>query len=148
MRKIYAVFALGLACSFMVESAVAKKPQKASPIASGIYSNVSESEETGDRGGVEFRLTAEAKPAYVEAVVCEAECHGEGRYYARPTANGFAFTWKSPRFPDDPPIEFHVTKEKNRYWIEGVNGGWERSQLKRVKKPLGLIGVYDWANPQ
>ncbi len=148
MRKAYAALAIGLACIVIVQSAVAKKPKDPSPIASGIYSSVFESEETGDRGGVEFRLTAEAKPAYVEAVVCEAECDGEGRYYIRPTTNGFAFTWKSPRFPDDPPIEFRVSKEKNGYWIQGVNGGWDRMQIKRVNKPLGLIGVYDWANPQ
>ena len=117
------------------------------PIASGIYSNVTESEETGDRGGVEFRFYGNANPAYVEAVVCEAECTGEGRYYVRPAANGFTFSWKSPRYPDETPIEFVVTKKNNGYWIEGKNGQWGRSKLKLLKKPFGLLGVYKWAKP-
>jgi hypothetical protein len=147
MSKLLALMFIGLMGSASAQSSVAKKPQMLSQIESGIYSNVRESEETGDRGGVEFRLYAEAKPAYVEAVVCEAECNGEGRYYVRPTANGFAFTWKSSRYPDESSIEFLVSKEKGRYWIEGVNGGWERSKLALKKKPLGMLGVYDWAIP-
>jgi hypothetical protein len=147
MRKLLASLFIGLMSSASAQASVAKKSQMLFPIASGIYSNVRESEETGDRGGVEFRLYAEAKPAYVEAVVCESECNGEGRYYVRPKANGFAFTWKSSRYPEESSIEFLVSKEKGRYWIEGVNGGWERSRLSLKKKPLGMLGVYDWAIP-
>ncbi len=92
MRKLLASVFLGLLCSIALQGAIAKKPKMSKSVASGIYSSVYESEETGDRSGVEFRLYAEAKPAYVEAVVCESECNGEGKYYVRPNAKGFEFT--------------------------------------------------------
>jgi hypothetical protein len=135
----FIVLAFGLA-----QTVFATQPKPGPAIPSGIYSSVTESEETGDRGGIELRLYAEAKPAYVEAVVCQSECDGAGRYYTRPNRQGFAFTWKNPRFPDDLPIEFQVWKSKDGVWIEGTNGQWDREKLKRVKKPLGLHG-YDRA---
>jgi hypothetical protein len=147
MHKILASVFMGLLCCVGAQNANAKKVQMNSTIASGIYSNVFESPESGDRGGIEFRLYSEASPAYVEAVVCESECNGEGRYYLRPTINGFVFTWSSSRHPNDAPIEFRVSKEKNGIWIEGANGQWERNKLKLRKKPFGLLGAYEWARP-
>jgi hypothetical protein len=131
----FIVLAFGLA-----QTVFATQPKPGPAIPSGIYSSVTESEETGDRGGIELRLYAEAKPAYVEAVVCQSECDGEGRYYISPNRQGFTFTWKNPRFPEQPPIEFQVWRSKKDVWIQGVNGDWGREKLKRVKKPLGLYG--------
>jgi hypothetical protein len=121
-------------------SADARKPAPLQKIASGLYGNVWESEESGDRGGIEIRLFAEAKKPYVEAVVCESECNGEGRYYIRPTEKGFAFTWKNPRFKEDDPITFQVWKSGNSIWIEGMEDRWTKSELKPLRKPLGLYG--------
>jgi hypothetical protein len=147
MRKIYVLLILSFIGSAFVQTAYAKKRHPAFSIPSGIYSNVTESEESGDRGGVEFRFYADTKPAYVEAVVCESECNGEGRYYVTPTTNGFSFIWKTKRYPEDSSIEFYVSKENDGYWIAGADEQWERRPLNRVKKPLGLLGVYKWAKP-
>lgn len=122
------------------QSAHATKPKLGAEIPSGIYSNVRESEETGDRGGIEFRLFAQANPAYVQAVVCESECNGTGKYYINPNKDGFSFTWTNPRFPEQVPIEFQVWKAKNTVWIVGKDGAWVKEKVTRVKKPLGLYG--------
>ncbi len=142
-----AVILLGLAFAFPVRSANAQLGPIPITIPSGIYSNVTESKETGDRGGIELRLYSGIKNEYVEAVVCEAECNGEGRYPIRRVSNGFVFSWKSSRYPDDGTIDFKVTKEKDGIWIEGLNGAWTRSKLKQRKKPFGMTGVYKWAKP-
>jgi hypothetical protein len=131
---------LFLAAAIFSQSVYASQPKPGPKIPSGIYSSVRESKETGDRGGVEFRLYAEAKPAYVEAVVCEAECNGTGKYFIRPNKIGFTFTWTNPRFTDDDPIEFQVWKIKDSVWIVGKNERWIKERVKRVKKPLGLYG--------
>jgi hypothetical protein len=138
---------LGLVSIVAGHNAYAKTKPFIIALPSGIYSNVTESEETGDRGGIELRLYAEAKPAYVEAVVCESECDGNGRYYITPINNGFIFTWKNPRFPEDPAVTFKVWKDRKAVWIEGTEQQWERTKLKRISKPLGMIGVYKWAKP-
>ena len=125
----------------------ARKAVPVQKIASGLYGNVVESEETGDRGGIEIRLFAEADKPYVEAVVCESECSGEGRYYIRPTDKGFAFTWRNPQFTDSSEIIFEVWKSGETVWIEGNDGHWMREKLKPLKKPLGLYG-YSRKNPK
>ncbi|MFC4291889.1 hypothetical protein ACFOWX_05615 [Sphingorhabdus arenilitoris] len=137
-----------LGCLAVSSSAVLAKPKPGPQIGgihSGIYSSVSESEQTGDRGGVEFRLYAEAARPYVDAVLCESECNGGERYYVRPTADGFRFTWKNPRRPSDDPVTFRVWKVKRTVWIQGENNSWMKEKLSLLKEPFGLLGVYDWA---
>lgn len=141
---------LALACMLAPTSVANAKPKAALPlggIPSGIYSSVTESEETGDRGGIEFRLYTDATRPYVEAVVCESECNGGERYYLTPTPDGFRFTWKNPRFAEDNPVTFRVWKKKRDVWIVGENEAWMKEKLKRLKQPLGLLGAYDWAQP-
>lgn len=147
MHRAIIFVSLAFAASFSNANANAEVGPIPLSIQSGIYGNVTESKETGDRGGIELRLYSGVKYEYVEAVVCESECNGEGRYPIRYVPNGFIFSWKSSRYPDDHVIDFKVTKEKNGIWIEGLNGTWMRSKLKRRKKPLGMTGVYEWAKP-
>jgi hypothetical protein len=146
MIKRFGLIAMG--GLLVATSAVTAKTKVALPmggIPSGIYSSVRESEETGDRGGLEFRLYAEAARPYVDAVVCESECNGGERYYITPTPDGFRFTWKNPRFSEDAPVTFRVWKQKRAVWIIGEKDAWMREKLSPLKEPFGLLGAYDWA---
>ncbi len=136
-----------LAATLISPIAVAKNTvvSATSGIASGIYSTVRESRETGDRSGVEFRLYADVAKPYVEAVICESECNGGEKYYITQIKDGFTFTWKNPRFPNDDPVTLRVRKTGKSVWLDDETGQWVREKMKPLKMAFGLMGVYPWA---
>jgi hypothetical protein len=62
-------------------------------VKSGIYSSVEMSRETGDMGGFELELFADAPTPYVEAVWCEGWCNSSHRFPVTWTKNGFTFEY-------------------------------------------------------
>jgi hypothetical protein len=63
------------------------------PVKSGIYSSVQTSGETGDMGGFELELFADAPTPYVEAVWCEGWCNSSNRFPVVWTKSGFTFEY-------------------------------------------------------
>jgi hypothetical protein len=62
-------------------------------VKSGIYSSVEMSRETGDMGGFELELFADAPTPYVEAVWCEGWCNSSHRFPVTWTKSGFTFEY-------------------------------------------------------
>jgi hypothetical protein len=68
-------------------------PANAEPVAPGVYSSVTLSEETGDLGGAELELIGSGSDARVELVICEGWCNAIHRAPVTLTADGFNFSY-------------------------------------------------------
>jgi hypothetical protein len=115
------------------------------PVKSGIYSSVEMSRETGDMGGFELELFANAPTPYVEAVWCEGWCNSSNRFPVTWTKNGFTFEYNekfdSKIGPDSIMRRKFDVMRKGRGLLLTTRIGDEviTFKLKRLKNANGLI---------
>jgi hypothetical protein len=115
------------------------------PVKSGIYSSVQMSRETGDMGGFELELFANAPTPYVEAVWCEGWCNSSNRFPVTWTKNGFTFEYNekfdSKIGPDSIMRRKFDVMRKGRGLLLTTRIGDEviTFKLKRLKNANGLM---------
>jgi hypothetical protein len=115
------------------------------PVKSGIYSSVQTSYETGDMGGFELELFADAPTPYVEAVWCEGWCNSSHRFPVTWTKNGFTFEYKEKLDTQIAPdsimrLPFKVERKRQGLLLTTrIEDNVITFKLKRIKNANGLM---------
>ncbi len=115
-------------------------------VASGIYSKIHYSPESGDLGGFELELYADGPEPYVEAVLCEGWCNESHISPIKWTTDGFTFIYEERYSNGEEDGKFEVNrtnliavKKGNILLLRSDNPeSFTPFLLKRVKHREGL----------
>jgi hypothetical protein len=111
----------------------------------GIFSNVQQSPETGDLGGVEIEFHPQATPPYAIVVVCEGWCNQAHRAPVKLEGQTFSLSFDEPLFDMSGAIV-----AQDHYRIDGrlagdavlvdlrLNSNNWHAKLKRIPSRIGL----------
>jgi hypothetical protein len=145
LAKYLPIMAAALALLANAPEITKSKSSIIKPVKSGIYSSVQISRETGDMGGFELELFADAPTPYVEAVWCEGWCNSSHRFPVTWTKSGFTFEYNekfdTPIAPDSiMRLPFKVERKgQGLVLTTRIEDDIITFKLKRIKNANGLL---------